>query len=101
MMRQVVAAWNGMSISAFALAGRALQSETPPASPSFPVEGRDPAQYLQAAVRVTPHPPNPPQAHRAPSRVSDSSELFRFSYDLDDLIDSSGDLIGFFDNLVR
>lgn len=53
--RQVVAAWNGMSISAFALAGRALQSENPPAAPSFPVEGRDPAQYLQAAVRVTPH----------------------------------------------
>eukprot|EP00884_Botryococcus_braunii_P010010 jgi/Botrbrau1/1900/Bobra.0005s0016.2 len=49
---KVVTAWNGMSISAFALAGRVVQGEEAPARPHFPVMGREPSDYLQAAIRI-------------------------------------------------
>ncbi len=40
-------------MSAFAKAGRVLRSEQPPQGPRFPVEGRDPAEYLEAAKQVS------------------------------------------------
>ena len=46
-------AWNGMAISAYALASRALTQEQPPATRCFPVDGRPPKEYLQAALKVT------------------------------------------------
>lgn len=49
---QVVAAWNGMAIGAFAVASRVLANETPPLGRSFPVDGCPPAEYLHCAVRV-------------------------------------------------
>jgi hypothetical protein len=52
---QVVAAWNGMAVGAYALASRALASEAPPQVaplPLFPVEGSPARAYLAAAQRV-------------------------------------------------
>jgi uncharacterized protein YyaL (SSP411 family) len=49
---QVVTAWNGMAISALALAGRALCVEQPSATRCFPVEGRAASEYLAEAARV-------------------------------------------------
>ena len=49
---QIVTAWNGFAIGALAAASRALKSEDPPLGRLFPVEGRDPADYRQAAVKV-------------------------------------------------
>lgn len=49
---QIVAAWNGMAISVFALASRVLQAESSPAHRAFPVEGRDPAYYIDVALKV-------------------------------------------------
>ena len=48
-------AWNGMAISAYALASRALTQEQPSATRCFPVEGRPPQEYLQAALKVSAH----------------------------------------------
>ncbi|EFN56229.1 hypothetical protein CHLNCDRAFT_145019 [Chlorella variabilis] len=48
----IVAAWNGMAISAYALASRILPHEQPPAARCFPVEGRPPGDYLQAALQA-------------------------------------------------
>lgn len=50
LLPQVVTAWNGQAISAYALASRVLPAEQPPAPPCFPVEGCTPGTYLQAAV---------------------------------------------------
>lgn len=50
---KVVAAWNGMAISALATAARVLATEQPPAQREFPVEGRPPNEYLDAALRVS------------------------------------------------
>jgi hypothetical protein len=47
---QVVTAWNGQAISAYALASRILPAEQPPPPPCFPVEGCSPETYLQAAI---------------------------------------------------
>eukprot|EP00208_Stichococcus_sp_RCC1054_P002857 CAMPEP_0206140746 /NCGR_PEP_ID=MMETSP1473-20131121/10535_1 /ASSEMBLY_ACC=CAM_ASM_001109 /TAXON_ID=1461547 /ORGANISM="Stichococcus sp, Strain RCC1054" /LENGTH=783 /DNA_ID=CAMNT_0053535017 /DNA_START=195 /DNA_END=2546 /DNA_ORIENTATION=+ len=47
---KVVTAWNGMAISALANAARALAPAPPPRS--FPVEGRPPSDYLQAAQQA-------------------------------------------------
>ena len=41
-----------MAISAFALAGRVLQSESPMAGECFPVDGVEPSVYMSAAVKV-------------------------------------------------
>lgn len=49
---QIVSAWQGMAISAFATAARVLPHEQPPAAREFPVEGRNPQEYLQAALKV-------------------------------------------------
>eukprot|EP00197_Chlamydomonas_leiostraca_P004455 CAMPEP_0202859470 /NCGR_PEP_ID=MMETSP1391-20130828/1566_1 /ASSEMBLY_ACC=CAM_ASM_000867 /TAXON_ID=1034604 /ORGANISM="Chlamydomonas leiostraca, Strain SAG 11-49" /LENGTH=819 /DNA_ID=CAMNT_0049538503 /DNA_START=158 /DNA_END=2617 /DNA_ORIENTATION=- len=49
---KVVAAWNGMVISAYARASRALAAEKPPATPCWPVDGAPPATYLEAALRA-------------------------------------------------
>ena len=49
---QVVTAWNGMAISALALASRALSSEDPPCGALFPVDGCSPKVYLEAALRA-------------------------------------------------
>ena len=49
---QIVTAWNGLAIGALAAASRGLKSEDPPLGQLFPVEGRDPADYRQAAVKV-------------------------------------------------
>ncbi|CAD7700012.1 unnamed protein product, partial [Ostreobium quekettii] len=49
---KVVAAWNGMAISAFALAARVLKSESPPVEPCFPVDGVDPSEYLSVAHKA-------------------------------------------------
>lgn len=49
---QVVTGWNGMGISAFALASRALAAEDPPQGPSFPVDGLTPDKYLGCALAV-------------------------------------------------
>ena len=49
---QVVVGWNGMAIQAFAAASVVLQQQDPPQGPAFPVEGRPPSQYLQAAIKV-------------------------------------------------
>lgn len=51
---QVVVGWNGMAIQAFAAASVVLQQEDPTQGPSFPVEGRPPSHYLQAAIKVQP-----------------------------------------------
>ena len=50
---QVVAAWNGMAISAFATASRVLASDRQPLDSSFPIEDKDPRVYMDAAVRVS------------------------------------------------
>ena len=50
---QIVTAWNGFAIGALAAASRGLKSENPPVGRLFPVEGRDPADYRQAAVKVS------------------------------------------------
>lgn len=52
----MVVGWNGMAIQAFAAASVVLQQEDPPQGPAFPVEGRAPSQYLQAAIKVEPQP---------------------------------------------
>jgi hypothetical protein len=46
---QVVTAWNGQGISAFALAARILPAEQPPAGPCFPVDGCSPSTYMEAS----------------------------------------------------
>ena len=51
---QVVSAWNGMAIGAFAVASRALTAETSPAERQFPVEGCQPKDYLDIAIKVNP-----------------------------------------------
>ncbi|EFJ48164.1 hypothetical protein VOLCADRAFT_81232 [Volvox carteri f. nagariensis] len=48
---KIVTAWNGMGIGAFAVASRVLASEQQ-VERLFPSEGRAPAAYLDAAVRV-------------------------------------------------
>ena len=50
MPRQVVTAWNGMAIGAFATASRALAAEAPPLGRAFPIEGTPARAYLQAAI---------------------------------------------------
>lgn len=47
---QVVTAWNGMTISAFANASRVLAAEQPLAR--FPIDGRPAADYLDAAEKA-------------------------------------------------
>lgn len=49
---KVVTAWNGMAISAFALASRALSAENPPCPALFPVDGCPRQRYLEAAKRI-------------------------------------------------
>lgn len=49
---KVVVGWNGMAIQAFAAASVVLQQEDPTQGPSFPVEGRPPSHYLQAAIKA-------------------------------------------------
>ncbi|KAI3426373.1 hypothetical protein D9Q98_008745 [Chlorella vulgaris] len=49
---KIVPAWNGQAISAYALASRILTHEQPPAARCFPVEGRPPSDYLQAAIKA-------------------------------------------------
>lgn len=49
---QVVSGWNGMAISALALASRILSSEDPPVEACFPVDGVSPNVYLEAAQKV-------------------------------------------------
>jgi hypothetical protein len=49
---QVVTAWNGQGISAFALAARILPAEQPPAGACFPVDGCSPSTYMQASQLV-------------------------------------------------
>jgi uncharacterized protein YyaL (SSP411 family) len=46
---KILSAWNGMTIGAFATAGRVLATEDPPLERLFPVEGRNPSEYIQAA----------------------------------------------------
>lgn len=50
---QIVAAWNGMALSAFAVAGRALSAQSQSSRRLFPVEGCSPAEYLAVAQKVT------------------------------------------------
>lgn len=45
-------AWNGLAIGALAAASQTLQKEDPPVPPIFPIEGRQPQEYLEAAVQV-------------------------------------------------
>ena len=47
---QVVTAWNGMAISAYAQAGRVLAVAG--LRRCFPVEGRPPREYLEAGIKV-------------------------------------------------
>jgi uncharacterized protein YyaL (SSP411 family) len=49
---KVIAAWNGMAISAFAKASRALAAFPDAAMRSFPVDGAPPAAYRDAAARA-------------------------------------------------
>eukprot|EP01026_Neomeris_dumetosa_P045361 TRINITY_DN38404_c0_g1_i7.p1 TRINITY_DN38404_c0_g1~~TRINITY_DN38404_c0_g1_i7.p1 ORF type:complete len:277 (-),score=34.99 TRINITY_DN38404_c0_g1_i7:61-891(-) len=49
---KVVSAWNGMAISAFALASRALKHEKPQIQRSFPIEGYEAENYMDVAVSV-------------------------------------------------
>lgn len=49
---QVVTAWNGMAIGAFAKAARILLHEETPAARCFPVDGCAPSEYLAAATKV-------------------------------------------------
>ncbi|KAK9808898.1 hypothetical protein WJX72_005964 [[Myrmecia] bisecta] len=49
---KVVTGWNGMAIGALATASQALQAEQPPISRSFPVEGRNPREYLDIAIKA-------------------------------------------------
>lgn len=49
---KVVAAWNGMAIGGFAVAGRALMNEDPPIERCFPVEGFHPRKYVEAAAKA-------------------------------------------------
>ncbi len=49
---QVVTAWNGMAIGAFAKASRILEHERPAAQRCFPIEGCSPSDYLAAATQV-------------------------------------------------
>lgn len=51
---QIVTAWNGLAIGAFAVASQTLQKEDPPMGRSFPVEGSKPSVYLQAAIKARP-----------------------------------------------
>ena len=46
---KIVCSWNGMTISAFAMAGRILGNEDPPIERLFPIEGRDPRDYVRVA----------------------------------------------------
>ena len=54
MVGQVVTAWNGMAIGAFANASRVLANEPGPPQAAFPVEGRPAHEYL-AGVKRTLH----------------------------------------------
>lgn len=49
---QIVAGWNGMAISALAMASRVLPGEDPPVESCFPVDGVSPDVYLEAAQQV-------------------------------------------------
>ncbi|KAL4448270.1 hypothetical protein ABPG75_005489 [Micractinium tetrahymenae] len=49
---KIVAAWNGMAISAYAQAARALAHEQPPVRRLFPVEARPREEYLLAAQKA-------------------------------------------------
>lgn len=49
---QIVTAWNGLAISAFAQASRALATESPAPAPCFPSAGRPAGEYLTAAARI-------------------------------------------------
>ncbi len=49
---QVVTAWNGLAICAFATASRVLAAEDPPPKRDFPAEARPPSDYLEAAEKV-------------------------------------------------
>jgi uncharacterized protein YyaL (SSP411 family) len=49
---KVIAAWNGMAISAFAKASRALAAFPDAAARRFPVEGGPPGAYAEAAARA-------------------------------------------------
>lgn len=49
---QIVAAWNGMAMSALAVASRALAAQRPPPRRAFPAEARPPREYLEAALKV-------------------------------------------------
>ena len=49
---QIVCGWNGMAIGTIAAASSILAREDPLIGSSFPVDGRDPKEYLDAAVKV-------------------------------------------------
>ena len=49
---QIVTAWNGMGVAAFAEAAMVLKQEQPAATRDFPVEGCKPSEYQRAAIKV-------------------------------------------------
>jgi uncharacterized protein YyaL (SSP411 family) len=82
---KILTAWNGMAIGALATAGRVLSSEDPPLENLFPVQGRNPLEYIQAAktaadcIRKNLYDQNTGQLRRA--YMNGPSNVFGFSDD--------------------